>query len=596
MKRFTALLLSLVLFLSCVSFAQAEAVDSDSFLGKSVSFEFTADTGVNSPLVTDYEQIPPLQYILAKEWDPAGNGNTRKVDMKVITPPIGNERDYLNNILSTGDYSDLMSLQMVSTTATEMYENGQALDITDYVKQYMPNYLAYFERHPELKGHETCMVDGEPRYLCLYGLAEKRMPAWGGMVYRRDWIVKYGRNPVTGDAFTGAWSEDGTNWTDDVVFPSGNPDPMTISDWEWMLDIFQTALTELGIDDGYALGISASGMIGVYDFESAFGDVSTWYIDPQTGDAAFGATSDSYRAYLECLRTWYEKGWINPYFYEFPNDMFFMVDAGSVYSGKVGAWYGMNNQMGSSMDFSGGDESNPLNGIVVFGAPNPINDVYGDESMQGITPFYYYAMGLIGAQVVVTDKAKDKDLPALFTFLDYFYSPEGSILATYGLNAEQTQELEAINADAYGICQEVGLSNGAYTIVDGKYRREDVYFTSEDASGIAVPLRFPRLEDESNMLYEYPEYYKHSLDLWGMYPVDSLIGNEIMAQLTPAESDIKAALDAEYSTFTAQAIPEFITGERDIRSDADWEAFCNDVNAFKPQEFTNALNRILQGK
>ena len=81
-----------------------------------------------------------------------------------------------------------------------------------------------------------------------------------------------------------------------------------------------------------------------------------------------------------------------------------------------------------------------------------------------------------------------------------------------------------------------------------------------------------------------------------MYPVDALIGNEIMAQLTQEENDIKAALDAEYATFAAQAIPEFITGERDIRSDADWEAFCNDVNAFRPEEFTNALNRILQGK
>lgn len=596
LKRITSLVLSLVMLLSCTAFAQAEAIDSDSYLGKSTTFTFTADTGVNTTLFTDYAQIPPLQYIMAKEWDPAGNGNARKVDLKVVVPPSGNERDYLTNILSTGDYSDMMSLQMVSTTALEMYENGQALDITDYVMQYMPNYRAYFDRHPALKGRETCLVNGEPRYLCLYGLAEKRMPAWGGMLYRRDWIVKYGKNPVTGEGFTGSWSEDGTNWTDDVVFPSGNPDPMTISDWEWMMEIFQTALNELGIDDGYALSISANGMIGIYDFESTFGDVSTWYINPHNGEATFGATSDNYRAYLECLRTWYEKGWINPYFYEYSNDMFFMVDPGSVYAGKVGAWYGLNSQLGNALDYSGGDESNPLNGIVVFGAPNPINDVYGDESMQGNTPFFYYAMGLIGAQVVVTDKAKDKDLPALFTFLDYFFSPEGSIIATYGLDAEQTKELEAINPDSYRICQESGLGNGAYTIVDGKYRRDDLYFTSEDASGTAVPLRFIRLEDESNMLYEYPEFYQHTLDLWGMYPVDALIGNEILAQLTPEESDFKATLDAEYATFTAQAIPEFITGERDIRSDADWEAFCKDVNAYKPEEFTNALNRILLGK
>ena len=591
-KRITALILSLVLLLSCAAVSRAEAADSDSFIGKSTSFTFTISTGVTSTLINDYNEVPPLQYALAKEWDPAGNGHARKVDLKTITPPSGNERDYLNNVLSTGDYSDLMSLESVSIDASEMYENGQAMDITDYVLQYMPNYLAYFDRHPALKGRETILVDGEPRYLCLYGLAESQKDAWGGLVYRRDWIVKFGKNPTTGEAFSGSWSEDG-NWTDDVVFPSGNPDPITISDWEWMLEIFQTALTEQGIDDGYAMSIGGTGMIGVFDFESGFGDVSTWYIHPETGKATFGATSKGYRTFLECMHSWYEKGWINPYFYEHSNDMFFMVDAGSVYSGKVGVWYGMDNQMGNALDISGGDESNPTNGIVVFAAPNPINDVYGDESVQGITPFFYYSYGLIGGQVVVTDKAKDKDLPALFTFLDYFFSPEGSILATYGLNAEQLEELKTINPAAYDIYQQIGLPNGAYTVADGKYQRDDQYYASEDVSGLAVLLRFLRLEDESNIRYNYQPYYQHCKDLWAMYPVNSLIGNEVVAQLTGDELEIKATLDAEYMTFTSQAVPEFITGERNILDDADWEKFCNEVNAFKPDEYTQALNRIL---
>ena len=195
----------------CTAFAESNALDSDSFLGKSTSFTYTISVNINTNFVNQYDEVAPLQYAMAKDWDPSGNGNTRKVDIKVIMPPSGSESDYLNTIISTGDYSDIMVLENANTNASEMYENGQSLDITDYVLQYMPNYLAYFDRHPELKGRETCLVNGEPRYLCLYPLSEVRNEPWGGMVYRRDWVVKYGKNPSTGEAFSGSWDEN-ENW------------------------------------------------------------------------------------------------------------------------------------------------------------------------------------------------------------------------------------------------------------------------------------------------------------------------------------------------------------------------------------------------
>ena len=70
-------------------------------------------------------------------------------------------------------------------------------------------------------------------------------------MYRRDWLVNYGTNPQTGEAFSGEW-KDG-EWTDNVVFPSGGTDPVYISDWEWMFDIFETALQMQGMTDGYVM-------------------------------------------------------------------------------------------------------------------------------------------------------------------------------------------------------------------------------------------------------------------------------------------------------------------------------------------------------
>lgn len=68
-------------------------------------------------------------------------------------------------------------------------------------------------------------------------------------MYRRDWIVKYGKHPQTGQAFTGGYTDpnDVDSWTDDVVFPSGGTDPVYISDWEWMFGSFTEAMAASGL-------------------------------------------------------------------------------------------------------------------------------------------------------------------------------------------------------------------------------------------------------------------------------------------------------------------------------------------------------------
>ena len=105
-------------------------------------------------------------------------------------------------------------------------------------------------------------------------------------MYRRDWVVKYAEpteyvwdwdsayvqenghpavtpleaavasgnlegwkaNEVT--EFTANPGDDPDNtYTDNVIFPSGTGDPLTISDWEWMFEAFDAALEERGYGD-----------------------------------------------------------------------------------------------------------------------------------------------------------------------------------------------------------------------------------------------------------------------------------------------------------------------------------------------------------
>ena len=572
-----------------------EEVDGDSYLGKSTDFSYMIANGITTTAFDNYADAPCLQYALAKEWDPDGNGNARKLTLDILTPPGGAESDYANTLVSTGEYPDVMNIVMTSMTAAEMYEDGMTLDITDYVMQYMPNYRAFFERHPQFVGRETIEVDGEKRYLCLYHLDEVTPQNWGGMLYRRDWIVKYGTNPETGEAFSGEWQ--GENWVDDVVFPSGETYPKYISDWEWMLGIFQTALDDLGLEDGYAYCLASGGENGVYgDMESGFGGTGYYYIDPETGKCVYGAVSDGFRTYLECMHEWYEKGWINPAFEEHAGEMFFMVDMASVYSGKVGAWYGLTSQVGSTMDNSGGDESNPLNGIVVFPAPTAINDVYGDESVQNITPFIYYSTDQFGAQLVITEAAEDKDLPALFTFLDYFYGEEGSILLTYGLSGDQVKECEEIAPGAAEIYKNWGLENGSYTITDeGKYLKDPIVLGDDDISGASALVRFNGLTQEKDLDPGFPAYKEKEMALLNMYDTSAAsIGAAITAQLTVEENTEQADRYNNTSTYASQVLPQFINGELDIYDDAAWEDYCDTLlNSYDALGYCDAINRVL---
>ena len=149
-----------------------------------------------------------------------------------------------------------------------------------------------------------------------------------GHIYRRDWVAKYGKNPKTGEAFTFGYTDpnDKDTWYDDVVFPSWYKEdlkakyleidpswdgtiPVYLSDWEWMFDIFTTAMKDLGITDGYCYSPYYMGFAETGDLFSGFGGGGPlWYKDRE-GNAQFGADGDSMLSYLECMNTWYQKGW-----------------------------------------------------------------------------------------------------------------------------------------------------------------------------------------------------------------------------------------------------------------------------------------------
>lgn len=529
--------------------------------GESTEYTFWTYTSIDSTYYAEYNNNPALQYAL-ENYSPEG----KKISFDFWIPPAGTATDNYANMIGSGDYADVIE-NTIGDSPILNYQNGISIDLTDLVQENMPNYLAYLEAHPELRADAVTEIDGADHYLSIVSFNEDYTDLDWGFEYRRDWIAKYGKNPVTGADFTGSYTNpsDPDSWVDDVMFPSGGTDPITISDWEWMFEIFEKAQADLGIEDSYCISIQYSGSCPTGDLNASFGGGASgsWY---RTLDnvVEFGPATDSFRAYLQCMATWYEKGWLDPHFNERTSDMFFSIDSTNVYRGKVGMWFGVTGQLGGRMDT--GDEL--TSGICVYGASTPMNDIYGDESVQNKAPYCGWGGALRDTQYLVTTAAEKngKDIPALLQFFDQFYTEEGALIRTLGLNGEQAATVDSTFYADYG------LTDGAYAEQNGIYSLSSVVRNDSGALGDAVRyLKVPGITLVKNVDNGYAETYQHSLDQWSRYiNYGYFAGTSMVENISDEDTNQINNISTKITTYAAQTFPEYIMGKKDPYSDDAW--------------------------
>lgn len=529
-------------------------------------------SGADSSYYTDYAENPGIVYAESKTWGP----EDKTVDLEFWVPASGTASDSYNTMIGSGDYPDVLDASIADAPKT-MYEQGIILDLTEEIQENMPNYMAYLEAHPDLEPYAYTNVDGENRMLSLVSFADGNSYYFCGPQYRRDWLVKYGTNPFTGQAFTGGYTdaENVDSWEDDVVFPSGGTDPVYISDWEWMFGIFEKAQEDLGIDDSYVISLYYPGYTWTGDMTSCFGGGNVlWSASEENGDqVTFGADSQQFRTYLECMNTWYEKGWLDQSFNERTGDAHYAIDDTAVRQGLVGMWVGMEGELGGRLDL----DDKYTDGIFVAGCSWPINDVYGPEECRNKVPNCTTTPGKAGISYYITTAAEDKDLATLLSFFDYFYSEEGSVIRTVGLNAEQVAEVDE------PFYQKMGLADGAYTITDeGKYLQVDqIRNSSGDMKTAVACTKIPgiTLIDQIDLGYE-PTLEK-SLQSWIQYKnTANFIGSAVTTNMTSEEANEVNQIQNRILDYLSQTVPEFIMGDRDVDNDAEWDSYSRTLKKY----------------
>ncbi|HAL74795.1 MAG TPA: hypothetical protein DCM45_06880 [Clostridiales bacterium] len=563
--------------------------------GEAETFSWWLYGSEDSSYYPTYQENPVVQYMLSKAYGP----DKKKLALEFTSPVTGTEQDSFNTMLATGDYTDVMDLTAYTGSIVDLYQEGIILDLTEYVEKYMPNYKALVEANPVIAQAAITLIDGEKKYLQVIGTGDPAEINWCGYAYRRDWIVKYGTNPKDGSAFSGSYQAtlpDGSpnkdSWVDNVVFPSGGSDPVYISDWEWMFEIFTRAMAEQNITDGYCLSIPYSGFVSMGDLVCAFGGGAPQWYKNKSDQIVFGGTSDDFQVYLQAMSTWYKNGWMDQAFTERSADIFYRIDDTKVRQGKVGLWLGLHSQLMGRLDNGEGYAKDS----IVFSARQPINDIYGSAAQQNVEPYAYYSISRIGQAVAISSKAKDKDLAALCSFIDFLYTEEGGVMKMMGLNKQQYEESKSEFYTKYG------LTEGAhYRLPDSEVKDGKIYSyvdkivadtgTLKQAS-TAVKLKpgydFVSLRRESGSDQLMANYKQ-----WVVYTNDGYLDQPFIRQLSPDNMKTQSKTMNNVNEFMSKNVPLFIKGDKDPFNAEDWQSFVKALNKYNPAKVTAMYQELL---
>ncbi len=352
----------------------------------------TGTSGIQFPLAEKEELSMWLIWTNSYKEDPNELISVQKVEentnvhVKWTTVSSNEATEKFGLMLASGDYPELIySAATYPNGMVKGVEDGVYLDLTEEIPKYMPNYEA-LRRSDETVYKDTVTDDG--RSVAVYVLASddegiRAEKVFGGLLVRQDWL-------------------------DELKLPL----PETMEDWHTMLtafkDTYHCEAPHLMFRDGM-------------DFVMAYGVLDEFY--QENGTVKYGPLEPSYREYLETMNQWYNEGLIDR---NFMSSSQFWPTAADTATGRGGAAGGIWGEAADSLLTRGltQEESFCLTAVanpVLNHGDMPQIDTGADSRISKIP-------------VAVTKNCKNVELA--LSWLDYWYTEECMMLATYGVEGE----------------------------------------------------------------------------------------------------------------------------------------------------------------
>lgn len=323
-------------------------------------------------------------------------------------PPASGFDEKFKLMIASNKFSDVIVANWKEMGAQKYKNDGVIISLNDY-KEYMPNYVAYLDSHPEFA--KDCVTsDGEILYM-PYIREDRELNVFMGPLIRQDWLDKLNlQTPTTADELytvLKAFKEQD---------PNGNGEadeiPMT----------------------GY------NGSEGICHLLAMFDTAKEFYID--NGKVKYGIMEPEFEDGISYIAKLFAEGLIDP-------DYVFQERAKA--DGKI-----TNDKAGFMFSYQPTTISNTMaekNPVFKFaGIPN-LKNKEGEKATD--MPAYISSVLDIGAAI----STQCKNPIGVVKWLDSFYSDEGIEAMNFGIE-EQTYTKEGEN---YNFTDEI-MNNPEYSV------------------------------------------------------------------------------------------------------------------------------------
>lgn len=432
---------------------------------------------------------------------------------------------------------DLPDAVMTKLAQTNVYgPQGVFADLAPYIEKYAPNLQKYIDDNPDYKALVTDK-DGH-----IYGLC-KETPIFADLIgYRVDQFKAAGIDPdsiVTIDDFTKALE------TLKAYYGKDNPNyyPLTGRD---------TAI-RFASWFGAASNISSTESNGIY-------------INGHYKDGSIDIMNDGAYKMVETMKKWYDEGliqpeWVAGTFGEAAREAAMLNGNGSVF-------YDYYNRAEWFME-NGGPDNDPN---YQMGVLNFIKDDNGNP--QKMTVSMKYNDECVTA---VNANCSEDKIKTILTFIDYFYSEEGEILANYGVEGESFKDT---NGDKEFIVD--------YQTEEATPAGEKRWSFLSDRFTVCKPV-----DNEAFFKWNAPLIAEAT----GRLFTDENLGTSYVLRFTDDQSKEITNLLASVYDAQMSGITQFIDGTRELTPD-NWAAFqqeMNDMGLSRIEEIQLAAYQAMYG-
>ena len=432
---------------------------------------------------------------------------------------------------------DLPDAVMTKLAQTNVYgPQGVFADLAPYIEKYAPNLQKYIDDNPDYKALVTDK-DGH-----IYGLC-KETPIFADLIgYRVDQFKAAGIDPdsiVTIDDFTKALE------TLKAYYGKDNPNyyPLTGRD---------TAI-RFASWFGAASNISSTESNGIY-------------INGHYKDGSIDIMNDGAYKMAETMKKWYDEGLIQP---EWVAGTFSEADwEAAMLNGNGSIFYDYYNRAEWFME-NGGPDNDPN---YQMGVLNFIKDDNGNP--QKMTVSMKYNDECVTA---INANCSEDKIKTILTFIDYFYSEEGEILANYGVEGESFKDT---NGDKEFIVD--------YQTEEATPAGEKRWSFLSDRFTVCKPV-----DNEAFFKWNAPLIAEAT----GRLFTDENLGTSYVLKFTDDQSKEVTNLLASVYDAQMSGIAQFIDGTRELTPD-NWAAFqqeMNDLGLSRIEEIQLAAYQAMYG-